>query len=454
MRKKYVVRWELAGKRVASNTPGATSRREFVCWVQKIDGRDITLGKIKETAKLILVEKTREYELKRRGILPEVAASTAPLSEAIEEYLASLEAREASEKHLFEIRQKLERVARESDWVRVSDATLESLEAWISKARRADVPGTSTRFSIMTGNHYRAAWRAFGNWLVRTNRAILSPFRAVQKLNSATGRRLVRRALTVDECGLLLDCVVRMKPRAAMSGTERAMLYRVALSTGFRAKECSSLTPESFRLDDEVPVAIVEAAASKARRRDEQPLPKALVEPLRAFLRGRPRRTQIWPAADPARNKMGKCLRADCAEALRMHGNAPAGFLESRPGAQIDFHALRGTFLTALAPCMSASSLGALGRHASVETTERHYVRHKLAALSAALEGAHVGESWFPNGSPDERNSMQRKGTQVARALALVERFIIRLKPLQQQEFTVQLASILEARLLATRGVN
>jgi len=151
---------------------------------------------------------------------------------------------------------------------------------------------------------------------------------------------------------------------------------------------------------------------------------------------------------------MGNCLRADCAEALRMHGNAPAGFLEPRPGAQIDFHALRGTFLTALAPCMSASSLGALGRHASVETTERHYVRHKLAALSAALEGAHVGESWFPNGSPDERDSMQRKGTQVARALALVERFIIRLKPLQQQEFMVQLASILEARLLATRGVN
>jgi integrase len=48
-----------------------------------------------------------------------------------------------------------------------------------------------------------------------------------------------------------------------MTGPDRAMLYRVAVGTGFRANELRSLTPESFDLDANPPKVTVEAAYSK-----------------------------------------------------------------------------------------------------------------------------------------------------------------------------------------------
>jgi integrase len=45
-----------------------------------------------------------------------------------------------------------------------------------------------------------------------------------------------------------------------MTGTDRAMLYRVAMGTGFRSGELRSLTPESFDLNGNTSRFTVEAA--------------------------------------------------------------------------------------------------------------------------------------------------------------------------------------------------
>lgn len=440
MRKKFVIRWELDGKRVAAHTPGAVKRRDFVGYVQKIGGREVMLGRLKETARTVAAEKVRDSELKRRGILPEVAGAERSIMEAVEGYVASLEAKERSAHHLGMVHNKLARVVKDCAWVRVSDATLEGLESWINRKRRDDAPGAK-RFSVQTANHYRAAWRAWGNWLVKANRVLHSPFRGVEKTNAETDRRHIRRALTSDEVEFLLEQVEKLATRATMSGPERAMLYRVAVSTGLRARELSTLTPTSFSLTTSPPFLTLEARASKSRRKTEQPIPRALASILIDFLRHRPATEPIWAAANPARNKMGICLRADCAAARGNHPAPPAGFLESRPGAVIDFHALRGTYLSALAPNVSASVLGRLGRHASVQTTERHYVSHRLAALAESLEGA--GLSWFSHGSPDERKKMKQGGTRLDRAEVLFGRFMNTLKPLEKQAFIAKIALLI-----------
>ena len=59
----------------------------------------------------------------------------------------------------------------------------------------------------------------------------------------------------------------------------RAWLYQVAVSTGFRASELSSLVAGSFSLDEAV--VLLERSVSKRRRYDRQELPQPLVDGLR-----------------------------------------------------------------------------------------------------------------------------------------------------------------------------
>src|SRR3954468_15081096 len=72
------------------------------------------------------------------------------------------------------------------------------------------------------------------------------------------------------------------------------MMYVVAGMTGLRAGELASLTPESFILDSDTPVVVVEAAYSKHRRRDEVPLHPELVGELRTWLADKPGDEPLW----------------------------------------------------------------------------------------------------------------------------------------------------------------
>jgi integrase len=67
-----------------------------------------------------------------------------------------------------------------------------------------------------------------------------------------------------------------------LEGTERALVYRVALETGLRANEIRSLRTASFQgLDTNEPTATLHAAASKHRREDTLPLRVDLARELR-----------------------------------------------------------------------------------------------------------------------------------------------------------------------------
>ena len=61
-------------------------------------------------------------------------------------------------------------------------------------------------------------------------------------------------------------------------------MHEIAIMTGYRADGIRSLKPECFSLDNEYPSITNMPTISKRRKRDVQPLPDALVEPLRAWL--------------------------------------------------------------------------------------------------------------------------------------------------------------------------
>src|SRR5690606_1752119 len=127
--------------------------------------------------------------------------------------------------------------------------------------------------------------------------------------------------------------------------------YRIAAGTGFRAGEVASLTPESFDLDGDTPTVTVEAAYSKRKRRDVQPIRADLADLLRPWLVSKAPGERVCPLPD---GKAGLLLRADM-DAARARwldeARTPAeraareesDFLRhtDAAGRVVDFHALR-----------------------------------------------------------------------------------------------------------------
>ena len=140
------------------------------------------------------------------------------------------------------------------------------------------------------------------------------------KLNSAADVRLKRRPATPEEFPKLLAAVATGKPFRGLNGRDRAMLYLVATETGFRASELASLTIASLDLSAQTPAITIEAAYSKRRRQDNQPIRSELAERMKTWLASKPTnartvrldghsRTKLWPGT--WNEKAAKMLRAD-----------------------------------------------------------------------------------------------------------------------------------------------
>ena len=109
--------------------------------------------------------------------------------------------------------------------------------------------------------------------------APIRPWRAMEELSRTTpDRRRERRPLNMEELRLLIDEAARGPVWCGMNGPDRAMLYCLAVGTGFRVSELRSLTPASFRLHADPPVVELRATDSKRRRDDVQPVRHDLAE--------------------------------------------------------------------------------------------------------------------------------------------------------------------------------
>ena len=240
------------------------------------------------------------------------------------------------------------------------------------RAGNADKKGASAR----TANAYLQTCKQFCGWMVKDDRAPTNPLAHLERYNAQTDVRVRRRALTLDECRLLVETVERSTERFGMSGLERAMLYRVAIGTGLRVSELRSLKTENFDLDANTPTVTLEACYSKHRRRDVQPIARPLVGDLRAFLA---HKDPECPLFSPHSDKTADMLRADLAE---------AGIsAEDSAGGKVDFHALRHTFITLGAQWgIAPKSLMDLARHSDINLTMRVYSHTIVADRAKALE--------------------------------------------------------------------
>ncbi len=159
--------------------------------------------------------------------------------------------------------------------------------------------------SNQTVNHYRAAIRAFLRWAHERTRIREIPM-GVTSLNAEEDQRL-RRILTDDELGRLVQYAKSGPVRWDMPGPLRAMAYRAAAGTGIRVDELRSLSPEAFWLDSPQPIICLKASSTKNRKPADQPTAQALARELRDWIQDRLRGQSVFPLD----HDTAKAIRAD-----------------------------------------------------------------------------------------------------------------------------------------------
>ncbi len=253
---------------------------------------------------------------------------------------------------------------------RLSDLKPDRVQAALSRLR-------DEGRGLQTCQHVRAAVRAFSRWCHLTSRTRDDTLRGVKGFNVKHDRRHDRRALTADEAARLVTAAQSGPEALGMTGPDRAMLYRVALATGFRAAELRSLTRASFRLTQTPPIVVCEAGYTKNGQTAEQPIPEALARSLGAFLAGRDDAGPVF--ATMPRYKTAMMMRVDL--------DAAGIPYRDGGGRVVDFHSLRATYITEIVRGGASVKVAqTLARHSTPVLTIGLYAHAALHDQTAALE--------------------------------------------------------------------
>ena len=243
-------------------------------------------------AERILAKRIADAALRRDGVIDArddryAAAERRPLTEQVGDWRAALTAKGVTPKH-----------------ARLHVTRLEALLDATKAESVGDLSASAVRYvlgdfhtdgkSLQTCQHYLRAVKQFSRWLKGDGRVRDDVLSHLTGYNASTDRRRERRPLTADELRQLVETTEQSPTWRRMTGFDRAMLYRVATGTGFRVSELRSLTPSSFRLDDDPPAVVLQAAYSKRRREDIQPIRHDLGDLLRAWMNGKPTDTPAF----------------------------------------------------------------------------------------------------------------------------------------------------------------
>lgn len=317
-------------------------------------------------------ELERHFERERAGLVdPHQEEARRPLADHLTEYLDSLVDEQRSAVHVARLRTRIRAILDGAKVRTVAELRPSRVQAFLGEL-------SGRGLSAKTLHHFAASVKGFTRFLVRDGRIGEDPLATFSpSFNAAADRRLVRRALdAAEQRRLIAAAEASVKPSFGLSGRERALLYRLILSSGLRANEAATLTPSSFTFG-EAPTVTVEARYAKNRKRETLPLVPDVAEALRAYVGIRPATEPIfgggsWPTHG------GRMLRVDM-EAAGISYRDDAGRV-------IDIHGLRHTFITNLARAGVAPQLAQrLARHSDVRLTLGVYSHLGLVDLAGAL---------------------------------------------------------------------
>ncbi len=320
--------------------------------------------------------------LARHGFIdPERAAAGKALEAHLVDYEGSMSAKGRAARHIRQEVAKIRKIARECRFNSYSDINAKKIHAWLAHQRNERDMGART------ANSYASAFHTFCNWMI-PDRASFNPLVNFPLFNESVDVRRERRALSPEEMRRLLWAAEMGEPFRRMTGTDRAMVYRTAMETGLRWSELRSLSRASFELTGKTPTVKVEAAYSKHRKEDVLPLRAELVDALRSYFSTCPALPTAPAFPMPKTDCGAMMLRFD----LECTGNREQGLPQipyrDEQGRVADFHALRHSFVTALARSgVHPSVAQSLARHSTITLTMDRYTHTVLESQQEALQG-------------------------------------------------------------------
>ena len=328
----------------------------------------------KRTAEQIAAKLEHDVMLRSQGLVdPQqdiyVAAERKPLTEHLDDYRADLLARGNTSKYAGEIHSQARRLVVMVKADRIGDLTPDKVHAGLKRLR--DDHGLSLR----TCNKALKAIKQFSRWLYRNKRSRDDGLSILSVFNEATDQRHKRRELSESEIHDLIEAAKHGPVVMGMSGVDRAMVYRVACGSGLRSGELASLTHQSFELDADPPTIKVQAAYSKHRRDDVQPIRDDLADLLRPWLASKPTGCPVFALP----GKTAKMIRHD----LKAAGIA----YRDDVGRVADFHSLRHSYVSALVRSGSVKTAQQLARHSTPTLTIGRYSHVNLHDVNRALDG-------------------------------------------------------------------
>ena len=273
--------------------------------------------------------------------------------------------------------------------------------------------GKAKKASGKTLFDYAGTLRAFVNWCRLRKFLSGNPLEGLSKFDVTVRTR--RRALSLKEVGELLSA----------SPPERALIYRTALETGFRAGELQSLRIGD--LDTKKGVLFLRADHAKDRRDYVQPLSEGLLADLSARCQGCPPEEPLFKVCDP--HHAARRLYEDLTK---------AGIDKSNFHGKVDFHSLRVSSITlGIELGFDAKTARTLARHKTVDMTMNVYARVNPERVRGAVEklGQAVGSA-LSKAQEEAQNSRAEVKREEVRLAAWAENHAY---PTEYQEDTSEL---------------
>ena len=223
--------------------------------------------------------------------------------------------------------------------------------------------------SQQTAHFYVQTFRRFNRWMLKQGHV-----NQLLEINGVGVAKNYRRCFELKEFKALLKATKSGPERYDMTGTQRYVLYLLAVETGLRRGELRSLTVGSIDIKNGcVSVQGGPAGATKNKAQAVQFLTPETLQILKQYTRGKLPNVQLFDIPD----KSAKMLRADC-KAAKINTDNHKG--------KIQFHCLRNTCGSYLAANgVQANTIKDIMRHQDIRLTMDRYVRELDGAAKKAV---------------------------------------------------------------------
>ncbi|HUD46186.1 MAG TPA: tyrosine-type recombinase/integrase [Candidatus Baltobacteraceae bacterium] len=313
------------------------------------------------------------------------------IAEHLADFVAERREGGRDERYLYELKNRVLKVAGDCGWEFARDISPDSFRAWRAEQKQSD----------KTLNEYLISFKALLNWMERRERLQANPLKIVEgwRTTRAIKPRYARRALTDNEASRLL----------AVAGRRR-IVYLMAMLTGVRRGELRELLWGDVHLDCPQPRLVLRAGTTKNGKQAFIPLHLSLAVELKALRSAR--------AGDSDRVFAGLLPKMETFKSDM--DKAQILFVDER-GLRADFHALRHTFCTNLHRAnVSGRQAMQLMRHGTRKLTDMDYTdEEQLGTFEAVQKLAFIdGEKAAKPDSQLDSQTIVQSSPAVSRSVA------------------------------------